>query len=319
MLTTTILVPTYQRPKDLFRCLEAIKQQTQSTDELIVVVRSTDTETWEFLDDYDATPLPLRIVTVERPGQIAAMNAGLRAASSDIVAFTDDDAAPYPDWLERIKQYFEQQDDLGGVGGRDIIQLESVDLTETKPIVGRLQWYGRVIGEHHRGAGQAREVDVLKGVNMSFRRTAIANYFFDERLLGTGAQVHNEIAFCLALKRRGWKLLYDPEIVVDHYLAQRFDEDQRNQFNETAFFNEVHNETLALLEHFSLTQKLVFLVWSSLIGTRRAFGLIQWLRFLPHEGTLASQKWLVSMRGRYYAWLTWYQSRRQRTFTGLPL
>ena len=106
--------------------------------------------------------------------------------------------------------------------------------------------------------------------------------------------MHFEVAFCLALKRQGWMLIYDPAIVVDHYLAQRFDEDQRHQFNAIAFFNEVHNETVALLEHLSPLQRLAFFIWATLIGTRRAFGLLQWLRYLPSEGTLASKKWIAS-------------------------
>jgi len=32
----------------------------------------------------------------------------------------------------------------------------------------------------------------------------------------------------------GWKLIYDPRVAVDHYPAQRFDEDQRNKFNQIA-------------------------------------------------------------------------------------
>jgi hypothetical protein len=45
-----------------------------------------------------------------------------------------------------------------------------------------------LIGNHHLGVGEPREVDVLKGVNMSYRRTAIADIHFDERMRGTGAQ-----------------------------------------------------------------------------------------------------------------------------------
>lgn len=162
-----------------------------------------------------------------------------------------------------------------------------------------------MIGDHHLGVGQAREVDILKGVNMSFRRSAVGDLRFDQRMLGTGAQVHFEVAFCLTLKRQGWMLIYDPAIVVDHYLAQRFDEDQRHQFNAIAFFNEVHNETVALLEHLSPLQRLAFFIWATLIGTRRAFGLLQWLRYLPREGTLASKKWIASIQGRWQGWLTW--------------
>lgn len=301
----SVVIPTYRRPKDLARCLQALERQTRSPDEVVVIVRDIDTETWTFLHALAAPPLWLKTSSVTQGGVVAAMNLGLTTATGDIIAFTDDDAAPHADWLERIEAHYQQSDRIGAVGGRDAIQYPGPWNTEQREVVGLLQWSGRIIGNHHMGVGQARAVDVLKGVNMSFRRQAVQNLRFDTRMLGTGAQVHFEVAFCLALKRQGWTLIYDPAIVVDHYAAQRFDEDQRNSFNTTAFFNEVHNETLALLDHFSPIQRIIFLAWGTLIGTRRAFGFVQCIRFLPTENWLAYQKWMISMQGRWQGWLTW--------------
>ena len=342
-----VVIPTYRRPKDLARCLEALQRQTRRADEVIVVVRDTDTETWTFLetfqpqsgsdsdvDSQDISPttlwgatgdqalteeygdqLPLRTVKVTVPGVVAAMNAGLDVESGDIIAFTDDDAAPHSDWLARIETHFRSDERIGGVGGRDWVyhgtQLENGDVLRGRPsvreVVGLVQWHGRVIGNHHIGAGAPREVDVLKGVNMSFRRSAIRGLHFDGRMRGTGAQVHFEIAFSLALRRTGWKLIYDPMVAVDHYPAQRFDEDQRNSFNDIALINAVHNETLVLLEHLPPVRRTIFLLWATLVGTRDALGLFQWLRFLPKQGRLAGQKWLASLRGRLQGWLSWQQ------------
>jgi cellulose synthase/poly-beta-1,6-N-acetylglucosamine synthase-like glycosyltransferase len=177
--------------------------------------------------------------------------------------------------------------------------------------VGRVQWFGRVISNHHFGVGDPREVDLLKGANMSFRRTAIKNLRFDERLLGAGAQVHNDMAFCLALRRAGWKIVYDPKVAINHYAGDRFDEDQRAKFNDIALRNQVHNETLILLEHLPPPRHAVFLIWAIVIGTREAPGFVQGLRFLPIEGALAGQKLLASLSGRWQGWQTWRQDRRK--------
>jgi hypothetical protein len=145
---------------------------------------------------------------------------------------------------------------------------------------------------------------------MSFRREAIGEMRFDRRMKGTGAQVHFELAFCLALKRRGWKLIYDPHILVDHYSAQRFDEDSReDRFSELAAFNRVHNETLVLLENLPPLRRTVFILWAILLGTRANRGFVQSLRFLPHEGLFAAKKLLVSFQGLWQGWQTWKQTR----------
>ncbi len=284
----------------------ALQAQTKPVDQVIVVVRDTDTETWQFLAQFHPQ-IPLHLVKVSLPGVVAALNAGLAEVVGDIVSITDDDAAPRPDWLEKITAHFMSDSCIGGVGGRDWVHQGNKLLDDSRQLVGKLQWFGRVIGNHHLGVGAPREVDVLKGVNMSFRQEAIAQLRFDERMRGTGAQVHFEMAFTLALKRAGWKIIYDPQVAVDHYPAQRFDEDQRNNFNEIAFVNLVHNETLVLLDHLPSIRRVVFLLWAVLVGTRDSLGLVQWLRLLPSQGQLAGKKCLASLRGRWQGWQTYQQ------------
>lgn len=307
----TVLIPTYRRSQDLARCLAALQKQTRLADEVLVVVRDTDTETWEFLDSFNPEALPLRKVVVNVPGVVLAMNAGLDVAQGDIIAITDDDAAPHNDWLERIETHFIADEQVGGVGGRDWLYLgtELQDATShpgASDVVGRLRWFGNFIGNHHIGEGEAREVDVLKGVNCSYRRILLKKIRFDERLRGSGAQVHWELSLGLQCKEAGWKLIYDPAVAVDHYLGKRFDEDQRVfKFNATALANAIHNQTFILLEHLNFLQRFIYVLWSILVGTRQAFGLIQWWRFLPSQGKLATQKWRASLDGHWLGWRSW--------------
>ena len=306
MLSITVLIPTYRRTIDLVRCLDALKHQNRAPDEVLLTVRDIDEETWGFLKSYDPTPLNLKVIEVRVPGVIAAMNAALAQFTSDVIASTDDDAAPHPDWLVRMENWFLSDREIGGVGGRDWQYVgDKIKEPGEREVVGKVQWFGRVIGNHHLGVGEAREVDVLKGVNMAYRREAIGNLTFDERLQGTGAQVHFELAFTLQLRRKGWKLIYDPKVAVDHYPAQRFDEDGRDQFNPDAQCNTVHNETLALLDYLPIIQQPLFILWSLFVGTSGAMGLVQWLRFLPRKRSIATQNLLASSRGRYEGWQTW--------------
>ena len=139
----SVIVPTYQRPPDLVRCLTAFKLQVRPVDELWLIVRDTDLATWQFLETFDREALPLQIATVTASGVIAAMNIGLESVTGDIVAFTDDDAAPHPDWLEKIEAYYLADDKIGGVGGRDWVYHGSRLEDGARPLVGKLQWFGR--------------------------------------------------------------------------------------------------------------------------------------------------------------------------------
>jgi glycosyltransferase involved in cell wall biosynthesis len=300
----TVLVPTYRRSKDLARCLEALKRQTNSADELLIVVRDTDEETHEFLRGFKVGDLPLKVVDVVVPGQVAALNAGLLAATGDTIAITDDDADPHPDWLERIEAHFLADEMVGAVGGRDWVyesgSAEPLNV-DTFVTVGKLQWFGRAIGNHHIGSGAAREVDILKGANMSYRRCAIDRLQFDGRLKGKGAQVSNDMGFSLAVRKRGWKVIYDPMVAVNHYPAVRMDADRRNAFNFAAYYNAAHNETLIMADHLAKVNFAAYLLWSLLIGTRGCFGILQMLRFVVSAPDLTVRKWMAATLGHLQA------------------
>ena len=306
MTTISVIVPTYRRPKDLWRCLEALKKQTRSIDELLVVVRDIDTKTWSFLANNNFAPLPLRTIKLNIAGQVAALNAGINEAKGDIIAITDDDAAPRPQWLARIEAHFLADETVGGVGGKDWKYRGTEVVKDTKKTVGKLQWFGRIVGNHNLGTGETREVDFLKGANMSYRRSAIANLRFDERLKGSGAEIHNDLAFSLNVKQLGWKLIYDPLVEVDHYHAVRLDGGQRSeQFNSAGTIAHVHNETLVLLQHLPPVRQVVFSIWAILVGSKGRRGLVQCLRFLPTEGIVSYQKYVAAMQGRWQGWQTW--------------
>lgn len=276
-LSISLIVPTYRRPDDLLRCLVAMEKSMRQPEELLVVCRPDDCLSRNALTEFlsSSTKLSIKVVDVYESGVVAALNAGLAVSTGDIVCLTDDDAAPHPDWLEKIENWYRQDASIGGVGGRDLVHTRAGIITSSETDVGLLSIFGRLIGNHHTGVGKARAVDVLKGVNMSFDGNLLRAIKFDSRLKGTGAQVHNELAVALAIRSRGKKLIYDPAILVDHYPAERFDEDARGPQSVLALSNATFNLFFILLGHTSGWKKLLIWYWYQLVGTSTAPGLLQ--------------------------------------------
>lgn len=304
--SVSVMVPTYRRPADLRRCLAALDAQTLAPHEVLVVVRDDDAETWAALEGVRADGIARRVrtVTVSEPGVVAAMNAALAHVETDVVAITDDDAAPHPDWLERIVAHFAARPDAGGVGGRDLLHIGGVLQEGRAAVVGKIPAVGRHVGNHHLGFGPPRDVDLLKGVNGAYRMSAIGPVGFDRRLRGSGAQVYWEIGVGIALKRAGWKLVYDPQIAVDHFFSERFDEDGRFRFSPVAMENATYNEALLRMEHLSPAGRAAFMAWAEIVGTLAAPGLLQWPRFVCREGLVtATRKLIATFKGRAGAWL----------------
>ena len=300
----SVIVPTYRRVAELTRCLSALRKQQRPAEQILVTVRDTDAETRAYLAARSADELAIEVVDVTEPGVIAAMNAALCVATGDVIALTDDDAAPWTDWLERIAKYLDGDPLLGGLGGRDWQYRQGVLDDGAVAGCGQLQWWGRVTaGHHHAVAAPPHEVVVIKGVNCAYRAAPLKAIGFDTRLAGTGAQVHWELSLGLAMRRAGWKLLFDPAVAVDHFPAVRFDEDQRWQFNAMAQQNAVANETMVLLEHLTGVRRAVVVLWMWCVGTSAAPGLAQLPRLtIPNGLTKALAIWRATVRGRRDGW-----------------
>ncbi|MEX2586902.1 MAG: glycosyltransferase family 2 protein [Actinomycetota bacterium] len=246
-LTADVVVPTFHRPADLDRCLAALQTQTRAPERIIVVVRPDDDESLEVLNRHNGDLVQAVVVNDRRV--LAAMDAGVSASQAEVIAFTDDDARPRPDWLAGLLHHLSNPG-VGGAGGRDIIPGKQGPRVAT---VGRFTFYGRLVGNHNRGVGPAREVDVLKGVNMAFRRSALALPRPDA-LRGASAQ-NWEIMVSQWARSSGWRLIYDPGVTVDHGSAPRPGAD-RWQPPAREVLNQAYNQLLG----------------SALAGPAEAFG-----------------------------------------------
>jgi peptidoglycan/xylan/chitin deacetylase (PgdA/CDA1 family)/glycosyltransferase involved in cell wall biosynthesis len=92
MIELSIVIPTYNRAKRLWNCLEALTKQTQSpgTFEVIVVIDGSTDETVEMLKSFVA-PYLLRTIWQGNNGQPSALNRGIREADGRYCLFIDDD------------------------------------------------------------------------------------------------------------------------------------------------------------------------------------------------------------------------------------
>jgi glycosyltransferase involved in cell wall biosynthesis len=288
-MLVSVVVPSYRRPEALAACLRALTDQSLRPLEVIVVLRSGDHEGVAVTSAVSQ----VRVLTVDEPGQVAALNCGCDTVRGDLIAITDDDARPRPDWLRAIVTRFATDPRIGAVGGRDVVHHQGeVEEGEAKR-VGRVTWSGRHVGNHHLRSG-LQDVDFLKGANMAFRQGAREP--FDPLLRGDGAQVCNDLEATWSVRQRGWRVVYDPNVVVDHYPEARHDDDARDVRSALAERTEEHNEVYALIRHAPAWQCVVLLAYRLLIGKRRAPGLVLALCTRRSGGGSARMAGLTSAR-----------------------
>ncbi|VWX53330.1 glycosyltransferase family 2 protein [Novosphingobium sp. 9U] len=93
----SVIIPVYNDTKRLILCLERLKRQTLSKLTEVIIVDNGSTE--------DLEPARQRFpdavwLTEAMPGSYAARNRGIAVAQGQILAFTDSDCLPEPQWLE---------------------------------------------------------------------------------------------------------------------------------------------------------------------------------------------------------------------------
>lgn len=121
----SVVVCTYHRGLQLKEALVSLAKQTFPASDYEVIVVNNDpsdpspTEVVEALklNEFSGRPERLRLVIHPFLGLSFARNAGIAAAKGEVVAFIDDDALAFPDWLEQIWRAFQEFPQAGVVGG----------------------------------------------------------------------------------------------------------------------------------------------------------------------------------------------------------
>jgi glycosyltransferase involved in cell wall biosynthesis len=189
----TVLVPVKDRRERMLRCLDALLAQDHADYDVIVLDNGSTDGTFETCVERAATAtVPLRVERVD--GTVGRVrNVGARLATAPLIAYTDSDCIPAPEWLsEGVKPFANPA--VGIVCGR----------TEPEEPITRA-W------------GASLDVPVFSGryesCNVFFRRDAFtASEGFDEVV----GHFWEDTAAGLAVRRGGWEARFAATALVRH-------------------------------------------------------------------------------------------------------
>lgn len=106
-LLFSVVIPTFNRPRQLGACLSSLCDLAYAGGAWeVVVVNDGGRAPWPELPSALQETLPLRALDLPHRGPAAARNAGATEARGQYLAFTDDDCRPFPDWLSRFEEGF---------------------------------------------------------------------------------------------------------------------------------------------------------------------------------------------------------------------
>jgi GT2 family glycosyltransferase len=121
-MDVSIIIPTYNRPDTLYRCLQGIASLAYDRNQFEVIVVDDGSAVSQTKLVEGSVELPLRWLRQANAGPAAARNYGASLANGRFLCFTDDDCVPHPDWLAHLLTQF-QQTPAAALGGQTINQL----------------------------------------------------------------------------------------------------------------------------------------------------------------------------------------------------
>jgi glycosyltransferase involved in cell wall biosynthesis len=156
------IICTYRRPELLAGALKSVIQQNLPAHEfeIIVVDNNSGDETPTVVERLARlSAAPVHYLFEPKQGLSYARNAGVAQASSEIVAFLDDDAEADPGWLSALLEIYDTVPDTLAVGGKILPiweverpawigddRLRSLSLIDWGDESRPLKWPERIIG-----------------------------------------------------------------------------------------------------------------------------------------------------------------------------
>ena len=216
----SVVIATYNRQRLLERTLRALEEQHVPADGFEVIVAdngSTDGTAARLAEARARGRLDLRVLTVSEPGKSVALNAAMPQARGDVLAFTDDDVVPEPDWLPAVGRAFEAPE-VDFVAGRILPLWEVPPPAWLSPAL-----YGVIAvpdGGPDRRAIEGTGSGIMPiGTNLAVRRRVIerlGGWRTDLGKLRGTLRTGEDHEFFVRMLRAGCRGVYEPAARVGH-------------------------------------------------------------------------------------------------------
>jgi len=228
-LSCSVVIPVYNGAQTLARCLLALRNQSLTSSEVIVVDDgSTDAS------GTIARRLGAQVVAGPRSGPAAARNRGIEAASSPIILFTDADCTPHEDWIENMLTAF-QDPDVAGCKGSYSSAQQSISARFVQ-----LDYEDR-----YRRMKRRQTIDFVDTYSAGYRRGILHEMGgFDESYRDSSVE-DQELAFRVAAA--GHRLIFVPSAAVEHRHPSTLAEYAKRKFKIGYYKPKLHRRHRARL------------------------------------------------------------------------
>ena len=208
----SIVIPVYNAHDMTQECIDAIRENTQDFELIIIDNGSDPAFKAPFTGDIE-----LRVIrNEENKGFPIAVNQGIRAAEGDIICLLNNDVIVTENWFERLEWHLLKYDIVGPMTNFCAgMQRTTVPVYQDKKELNQ-----RAIEFQVENAFQSQEVNWIIGFCMAFKKSIFDEIGpFDESMWPSSGE---EINFCFRAQAAGHKIGIARDIYIHHFGSVTF-------------------------------------------------------------------------------------------------
>lgn len=201
----SVVIPVYNEEKRIEETLKALDNSSEQAYEIIVADgRSTDNTLSLIKNKY---PKVICLDNAFRKAS-AGRNLGIKAASGDIIAFTDGDCLVDENWIKNIRKAFENED-IDGIGGK---VLTAKAENKYEEYWGNLAWNLIMsFPDQPYYVSEKKLNDAFVTANCAYKKTLLQEIGGFDDFFGNNAE---DIDLCWRALDKNAKLKYVPDVVI---------------------------------------------------------------------------------------------------------
>ncbi|MEG5044623.1 glycosyltransferase [Microcoleus sp. B4-C1] len=215
----SIIIPTYNRLNDLWRCLHLFTAVNYPKDNFEIIIVDDGNERADRTIMHYQDKLNITLIKSGGVGPAKARNKGAETAKGIFLAFTDDDCTADRQWLKNLEKHLTEKPNCL-IGGHTLNGIDNIYSTASQMLIDYLYNYYNEIAEYSKFitsnnfAISANKFKQIGGFNEQFPLAAAEDREFCQRWI-----------------KHGYNIVYEKNAIIHHWHELNFYTFCQQQFN----------------------------------------------------------------------------------------
>lgn len=204
-----VIIPSRYKPLHLEKCIKSFLNLDYPNFEVIIADDGLDSEPKNILRKYEDR---IKNLNSYSKGPSFARNLAVKNTDAEFIAFTDSDCIVDKNWLKELLKGLKEYPDVLSCGGIQKLPQDAAKFEEKVFLF--MKKVGFISGYMQRiKSDEIRQVNHNPSCNVMYKR----DVFLKEGGFLEGLWPGEDVEFDFRLKKKGYKLVFNPRALVYHY------------------------------------------------------------------------------------------------------